>query len=221
MSIERARVTSVSALATWLNANVSLFGSVTHSSSLLTVKDTDNNTIFTCDISTSKMRGYTDSTNYVEKAATSVGVNSIDIISCDNGCIVDWLTASGEGTTSIAFLFALTNNGKVACIFNSGATNSSGTKTYLRSGIQHTALGDSTTISTGTTFTKEAAQQTIMTTFGTNADITTVSYTPKAFYMPMHSAYDQGVGKFLCGGKVYITNGYWCIDTEQTQEEET
>lgn len=218
MGIERAHVTSISALATWLNANVPIFGSVAYSDSTFSVYDTDNNLVFRI-TSGAKLRGYSDSTNYVEKTANSVNFSDTDIISCDNGCIV--VSNTEGGSTAIGLLFASTNNGKVACIFNSAAADTSGVKTFLRSGIQHTALGDSTTISTGTTFTKESAQQTIMTTFGTNADITAVSYTPKAFYMPMHSAYDQGVGKFLCGGKVYITNGYWCIDTEQAEEDAT
>jgi hypothetical protein len=90
-----------------------------------------------------------------------------------------------------------------------------------KNALNHVALGDSTTMSTTTTFTPESGNQTNFCTFCTNADITDVSYTPKAFYLHMHSSYNSGIGKFLSGGKVYITNGYWAIDTEQTEEDAT
>ena len=116
-------------------------------------------------------------------------------------------------------MVAKTSHEKLAFIFRStfdGTANN-----QYKNAIAHVAFGDSATIATTTTFTPESGQQTIMTTFATNADITQVSYTPKAFYMPMHSSYNQGIGKFLCGGKVYITNGYWCIDTETYEEDAT
>jgi hypothetical protein len=112
-----------------------------------------------------------------------------------------------------AALFSVTNNNKPAIVFP--AALSATANAQYTTALNHVAFGDSETIASTTTFTPESGQQTIMCTFGTNADITDVSYTPKAFYMPIHSAYNSGIGKFLCGGKVYITNGYWCIDTEE------
>lgn len=208
MAIARAHVTSLSALATWMNANVSIFGSVTYSDSTFSVYDKDNNLAFRI-TSGAKLRGYSDSTNYVEKSANSVNFSDTDVISCDNGCIV--VSNTEGGSTAIGLLFALTNNNKLGCIFNAAAADTSGVKTFLRSGIQHTALGDSTTISTGTTYTKEAQQQTSFATFCTNADAGVASYTPKAFYMPVSQVYDNGVGKFIIGTDTYITNGYWAI----------
>ena len=66
-------------------------------------------------------------------------------------------------------------------------------------------------MSTTTTFAPEAAQQTCMTPFITNADIGDVSYTPNARYLTAHSSYASGIGKMLLGTDTWITNGYWAI----------
>ena len=221
MSIKRASLANAQSVASWLNENATaFFSSVTceGSGSSATVKmyDKDNNEVFRS--YTSYCQAYRASGNYIRSAALSSTADRFansEVILCDNGFI---LVSNPSGSNHFALLVSYTNNGKLAIIFSDAAATS---YTPYTTDIQHVVLGDSTTIETKTNFTIEAAQQTIMTTFGTNADITAVSYTPKAFYMPVHSAYSSGIGKFLCGGKVYITNGYWCIDTEQTQEEET
>ena len=225
MGITRAQVNSLEALATWLNANTTLFKAVSYADDVMTATDADDNVVWEVKgtrngSDLAYFRAYREENNYI-------GVNlnlfpntqsvPVSIIACDNGVIIDCSVSDTNGYgRQFAFLLAKTNNDKVAIVFEasiSGTTN----ECYYK-GLNHVAWGDSTTMSTTTTFTPETGQQTIMCTFGTNADITDVSYTPKAFYMPMHSAYNSGIGKFLCGGKVYITNGYWCIDTEEDAE---
>ena len=222
MGIARGNVTTKAQLAAWLTENTTgLFGSVTGTSTTFTVTDTEGNTILeTQDDVSGYLRAYRAEENYIQLATRSFFNNTMKVIACDNGVILDGEISDGSGNNrSFAMLFAKTNNDKVAIIFPS-ALSSTANQQY-KNALNHVAWGDSMTIATTTTFTPESAQQTIMCGFGTNADITDVSYTPKAFYMPMHSAYNQGIGKFLCGGKVYITNGYWCIDTEQTEEDAT
>lgn len=225
MGIARAQVSSLSELATWMQANAvpSIFKSVTYSDSVLTATDDEDNTVLTIHAGTGSVnqgyfRAYRAESNYLGFALSSFptvsgGGSSIQIIGCDNGFIIGCTIKIGYGDVNFAAVFTKTNNDKPAIIFPSSPNDTS--PQQYTTALNHVAFGDSATIASTTTFTPESGQQTIMCTFGTNADITDVSYTPKAFYMPIHSAYNSGIGKFLCGGKVYITNGYWCIDTEE------
>ena len=228
MAITRAQLSSLSELASWMQANAvpNIFKSVTFANDTLTATDDDDNTVLKINNATNGyFRAYRTSTSYISIENVDQfprGGATIDIIGCENGFIVNSMYGV-EGTYSwtsykIAFLVTKTNNGKLAVIFNSVENSASN---LLYSGIKHVAFGDSTTLASTTTFTPESGNQTNFCTFCTNADITDVSYTPKAFYLHMHSAYNSGIGKFLSGGKVYITNGYWAIDTEQTEEDAT
>ena len=222
MAIVRAQVTTIQELAAWMQENAvpNIFKSVTYENSVLTATDADDKVVLTikgAKNGSDYFRAYRGESNYL-------GVNfaefphhsypTIDLIGCDNGFIIKCKTFdTSYNAKEFAALFAMTNNGKPAIIFPSALSSTENAQ--YTTGLNHVAFGDNTTIATTTTFTPESAQQTIMCGFGTNADITDVSYTPKAFYMPMHGAYNQGIGKFLCGGKVYITNGYWAIDSEE------
>ena len=231
MGITRATVATVEALATWMQENAvpGIFKSVTYSDSVLTATDAEDNTVLTIHAGTGSVnqgyfRAYRAESNYIGFALSNFptvtgGGSTIQIIGCDNGFIIVCTIKVGYNDVNFAAMFAKTNNDKPAIIFPSSPDATS--PQQYTTALNHVAFGDSATESSTTTFTPESSQQTIMCGFGTNADITDVSYTPKAFYMPMHSAYNQGIGKFLCGGKVYITNGYWCIDTEQTEEDAT
>lgn len=220
MGIVRAQVSGAANLAAWLNTNATaFFNGVSQESGMQvwSATDKDGNKVFR--FSADDFTAYrTNGANSIV-ADTGSMFNTTDIIMCDNGIILD--TAYNYNISrKFGILITKTNNGKIACIFSYGGTETLD-ENYCYHLIQHVAIGDSTSLASTTTFTPESGQQTIMTTFATNADITQVSYTPKAFYMPMHSAYNQGIGKFLCGGKVYITNGYWCIDTETYEEDAT
>ena len=222
MSIARGSVTTKAQLAEWLTENTTgLFGSVTGTSTTFTATDTEGDTILeTLDGISGYLRAYRAEGNYIQLATRSFFNNTMQVIACDNGVILDGEISDGSGNgRHFAMLFTKTNNDKIAIVFPSALSSTSGQQ--YKNALNHVALGDSTTISTTTTFTPESGNQTNFCTFCTNADITDVSYTPKAFYLPMHSAYNSGIGKFLSGGKVYITNGYWAIDTEQTEEDAT
>ena len=118
------------------------------------------------------------------------------------------VSSTGYGRYMSA-LFTKTNNDKVAVIFS--AENKSTAIAALIEALNHVAFGDSETIATTTTFTPEAGHQTSLTAWKTNPDPGVASYTPKAFYLDMHSGYSSGFGKFILNGEEYITNGYWAI----------
>lgn len=222
MAIKRELLADRAALASWLQENAvpSLFSAVTYESNATHCYDDENNLVLEIG-SKGAIYAYRADENYISETTDSgydlVGANPISLIFCDNGFMIENAFYTVQ-TGKVALLVTKTNNGKIAVIFKS-AKNSMVTPYY--SGIKHVAFGDSETLATTTTFTPESGQQTNFCTFCTNADIEDVSYTPKAFYLPMHSAYNSGIGKFLSGGKVYITNGYWAIDTEQTEEDAT
>lgn len=206
MAINRAHLTSMQATAEWLAANVPILSSVTYETGLITVKNATNNTVFKFDNTGSGyLRGFITSSVYEQVQIDNFIMNNVDAIACDNGCILEF--ASGTNKKA-AVLFAMSNSGQIACIYSYGGTSS---KAYLKSEIHHVARGDSETISTTTTFTPEAQQQTSFATFCTNADAGVASYTPKAFYMPVSQVYGNGIGKFIIGADTYITNGYWAI----------
>lgn len=216
MSITRAQVSGLSELATWLNDNcTAFFNSVTYESDVLTATDKNDSVVMEiCGTQNSGyLRAYRSESSYISASMYQNAFGgTINVIKCDNGIIIDATYYQNIGR-KFGVLISPSNNDELAIIFSYGGTDTSGDN-YLYNKLQHVALGDSTTMSTTTTFTPESGQQTNFCTFCTNADITDVSYTPKAFYLPMHSAYNSGIGKFLSGGKVYITNGYWAIDTE-------
>lgn len=220
MAIARAQVTGFQALASWLSENATaFFSSVTYASNNITATDKDGNTAFALMYNDNYplIRAYRSASSYIDSEYIVGAFNAtFNLIMCDNGIIIDF-SYYFNGNCKGAILIAKTNNDKLAIIFSRGGSGV--TTDYVYKQLQHVALGDSTTMSTKTTFTPESGNQTNFCTFCTNADITDVSYTPKAFYLPMHSAYNSGIGKFLSGGKVYITNGYWAIDTEQSEDE--
>ena len=220
MAITRASLANREALATWLQENAvpGFFKTVTYTigTDSIACTDADDNTILEIKDGNGNIYAYRATGNSIHMSELNqmLGGYRMDVIGCDNGFIVE--NALNNGSGQIDMLVAKTNNDKIAI---SWGYSSSSKTTGRTSGIQHVAWGDSETLATTTGFTAENGQQTAFQAFFTNADITDVSYTPKAFYMPMHSAYAAGFGKFLSGGKVYITNGYWCIDTEQSEND--
>lgn len=224
MAITRAQVTTLEQLAAWMQENAvpNIFKSVSYDSSSQTITATDDSDNLVLSFDTGNFKAYRAENNAIEFSSGGYGIINngypAQIIGCDNGFML--VTRYGvNGANRFAALFAKTNNGEPAIIFNRYGSATDNQIFY--NGVKHVAFGDSPTMSTTTTFTPESGQQTNFCTFCTNADITDVSYTPKAFYLPMHSAYNSGIGKFLSGEKVYITNGYWAIDTEQTEEDAT
>lgn len=216
MSIKRANVTSLQALATWMQANAvpNIFKSVSYSSLILTATDADDNVVL--EISngnTAYFRAYRTTSGYIQIALVNFPANSdttIKLIGCDNGFIIDMaIDVEGNYNRRFAALISKTNNGKVAVVFPSAVSATANVQ--YKTSLQHVAFGDSATLSTTTTFTPESGQQSVIVPFATNTEVGDVSYTPDAGYMPMHSAYASGLGKFSLGSDIFITNGYWCI----------
>lgn len=230
MAITRASLKSPSALASWMQTNAvpNIFKSVTFADNTITATDDDDNKVLEIKAFTERgsgyLRAYRASNSYVsfDTLDTMPDVdNTIEVIGCDNGFIISTIV-SDEGTYSwkdyhLAILVTRTNNNKVAVIFTTGESDTA-IGQVMTHNIRHVAFGDSITITTQTNYAAESAAQTVLTPFATNANVGDVSYTPDAFYMPMHSAYGAGLGKFSLGGDIYITNGYWAVrDSRQGQ----
>lgn len=225
MAITRAQVANVEALASWMQENAvpNIFKSVTYSDSVLTATDADDNTVLTINGGTGAgnsayFRAYRAEGNYIGLNGNRLPTSgNIQIIGCDNGFIIDSNMTDAYGyERRFAALFSVTKtnvsttaNNKPAIVFP--AALSATANAQYSSGLNHVAFGDSATIATTTTFTPEAGQQTSLTAWKTNSNPGTVSYTPKAFYLDMHSGYPSGMGKFVLNGEEYITNGYWAI----------
>lgn len=227
MAITRAQVANISEIAAWMQENAvpNIFKSVAYADGVLTATDADDNTVLEINGGTGAgnsafFRAYRASGNYIGYRLNMIpnpGTPTIEIIGCDNGFMFSCGVVSSTGYGRFfSALFTKTNNDKVAVIFS--AENQNTAIAALTESLNHVAFGDSATISTTTTFTPESAQQTVLTPFATNADVGDVSYTPNAYYMPMHSNYTSGVGKFYLGMDHYITNGYWAIKDNRSSD---
>ena len=218
MAITRAQVTTPQELAAWMQANSvpNIFKSVTidGSDNITATDDEDNVCLYIKFGYGGYFRAYSGESSYASIGMQYVVARNTasDIIGCDNGFMLSGkVEDSSLNQKNFAFLCTKTNNGKPAIIFQSDLSRS-GANVYTQT-LHHIAFGDttSTTLFTTTTFTPEAAQQTCMTPFITNADVGNVSYTPNARYLTAHSSYASGIGKMLLGTDTWITNGYWCI----------
>lgn len=214
MAIERTQVASLADLAAWMQENAvpNIFKSVTYdsSSTTLTATDDSDNLVLSFDIG--NFKAYRAENNSIDFSSGGYGIINdgypAQIIGCDNGFML--VTRYGvNGANRFAALFAKTNNGEPAIIFNRYGSATDNQVFY--NGVKHVAFGDSATIATTTTFAPEAGQQTSLVCFKTNADIGDISYTPNAYYMDFCQNYTSGIGKFVMSGRTFITNGYWCI----------
>lgn len=210
MAIKRAKLSGASNVAAWLNTNATNFFSQVSSSGTNTwaIYDLDGNKV--AEFSETGFVAYRANGNYpINLQAGGEFFLTTNIIMCDNGIIMQ-SSYSYYGSRLAGILITKTNNNKLAFIFSYGDQTSS-TENYLYTKLQHVALGDNTTMSTTTTFTPEAGQQTCLVPFATNANIGDTSYTPDAFYILINPNYAMGMGKFIMGADTYISNGYWAI----------
>lgn len=210
MASVRARVTGVENLAAWLNENAThLLQKVEKDASedVWHGYDLDGKKIFY--LKSGEFAAYrTDGGDEIKSTLIGMFIGTNDIAMCDNGIIVSAdFPNQGYGTRYFSVLISKTNNGRLACVFSTGSSAT----TILYTNVQHVAIGDSTTMSTTTTFTPEAGQQTCLVPFATNANIGDTSYTQDAFYISMSPNYAMGIGKFMMGADTYISNGYWAI----------
>lgn len=222
MSIVRAQVANVEALASWMQENAvpTIFKSVAYADSVLTATDADDNVVFelnggTGAASSGFFRAYRAANNSLGFALNLFPVSTmIDIIGCENGFIFEANVRNSSGAGCLfACLISKTNNDKPAIVFPSTLPSTTSSPRQYTTALNHVAWGDSATMSTTTTFTPETAQQTALCPFGTNADVGTASYTTDAYYMPMGQNYNSGMAQFSIGNDHFITNGYWAIRT--------
>lgn len=210
MAIVRAQVSGVQALAEWLDENAThLLQKVEKDASedVWYGYDLDGKKAF--HLKSGEFAAYrTDGGDDIKSTLIGMFTGTNDIIMCDNGIIVSADFANqGYGIRYFSVLISKTNNGRLACVFSTGSSAT----TILYTNVQHVAIGDGTTIATTTTFAPEAGQQACLVPFATNANIGDTSYTPNAFYISVSPNYTMGIGKFLMGADMYISNGYWAI----------
>ena len=210
MAVTRERLASRAALASWLQENAvpTFFGSVTYENDETKCYDDSGNLLLKIS-SVGGIYAYRAEGNSISFVPDTEGLGHypIDLISCDNGIIME----SGyyiSNTGKVVMMIAKTNNDVTAIIYSYLYSDK---VTMYYTSIKHVAWGDSETLATTTTFTPESGQQVQIVPFSTNPKIGDISYTPDAGYMPMNSNYNSGIGKFEMGGSIWITNGYWCI----------
>lgn len=192
------------ALTSFLSGS-GMFGSVTHVSSVITCKDSDNNTVFTIDHSASSTVMTVYASNSVSQSISPSGAKPRYGYSCTNGLIISMQT-SNSYRQYIAV--ARTNLDKLALVMSS-----SGSALSIENAAKSfycVSFGDVAPLSTNT-FTPLSKNQTQIVSFTTDSASGVVSYTPNAGYLSNAQYYNMGFGTLTINGDDYLTNGYWVI----------
>lgn len=205
MAIEKITVSGRAAVATWLNANATeYFASYTMNGNTMIAKDAQNNVMLEWDGSSVKI--YKSATVFDTKSADTATAGTYTISKCNGGIMV---IAGSESSHEMSLILTKTNNDVTAVIVGSGTSNRTNA---LTQSIIAAAWGDAEDATKTRWFYTSAENQTQFVSFTTYAKPDTVSYTPKAFYLPDGQYYDLEYGKIIVNGKLYITNGYWAIE---------
>ena len=204
MAIEKIIVSGRANVASWLNANATeYFASYTMDGNTMIAKDAQNNVMLVWDGSNVKI--YKSETVFDTKAADTASAGTYTISKCNGGIMV---IAGSESSHDMSFILTKTNNDVTAVIVGSASNH----VTALTNSVYAAAWGDAEDATKTRTFYPSAQNQTQFVSFTTYSKPDTVSYTPKAFYLPDGQYYDLEYGKFIVNGKLYITNGYWAIE---------
>ena len=204
MAIEKIIVSGRANVASWLNANATeYFASYTMDGNTMIAKDAQNNVMLEWDGSNVKI--YKSATVFDTKAADTASAGTYTISKCNGGIMV---IAGSESSHEMSLILTKTNNDVTAVIVGSGTSNR---VSALTNGIGVAAWGDAEDATKTRTFYPSAQNQTQFVSFTTYAKPDTVSYTPKAFYLPNGQYYSLEYGKIIVNGDTYITNGYWAI----------
>ena len=205
MAIEKIIVSGRANVAGWLNANATeYFASYTMNGNTMIAKDAQNNVMLEWDGSSVKI--YKSATVFDTKSADTATAGTYTISKCNGGIMV---IAGSESSHEMSLILTKTNNDVTAVIVGSGTSNRTNA---LTQSIIAAAWGDAEDATKTRWFYTSAENQTQFVSFTTYAKPDTVSYTPKAFYLPDGQYYDLEYGKFIVNGKLYITNGYWAIE---------
>ena len=211
---------SIAELKTFLETLVpDYFASVEYTddtSTGITCKDSDGNTIFTVAYSSNSgwtYTAYADGENYVSKKESAMKptygytcANGAMIVCSNNGIS----TASDIRGSVIIFK---TNNNKTGFVIGGGSNYGN-----IFSGFNTCAWGDITPLissASGYKFGEGVTNQTqtLMFPFVTRCALGEHSYFPNAFFIPV--AQTRTVfGELVADGISYVTNGYWAIKDE-------
>ena len=206
MAIEKIIVSGRANVASWLNANATeYFASYTMDGNTMIAKDAQNNVRLEWDGSNVKI--YKSATVFDTKTADTASAGTYTIAKCNGGIMV---IAGSESSNEMSLILTKTNNDVTAVIVGSSSNHVNA----LTNSIYAAAWGDAEDSTKTRTFVPSAQNQTQFVSFTTYSKPDTVSYTPKAFYLPDGQYYDLEYGKFIVNGKLYITNGYWAIIDE-------
>lgn len=219
ITIMRKTITSMQQLATWLSENAvpDYFASVTFNSSTNATdcKDSENHTVFSFGNSQISFRKSATATETISNGTVPTASYPASVGKCANGILI----TIDRDSPGILILITKTNNGEVAAVFN--YSNSSNWRAMCGYSDVHVAAvgdyGQSAADIKTLSFTLKEKNQTQLVQFTTTPAEGTISYTPKAYYMPCTQGmvYDLYFGKFLANGKWYLTNGYWAIVDEE------
>jgi len=227
MAITKSTVTSMQALAEWLQANAvpEYFASVSIDAKTITGSDANGNPLMVYSVTNHSFSIYKTSGGNAETftIATSSYSNAEPTTDnpaiaakCGGGLMVlinREYSGSASGWYCLNFIITKTNNDITAVIAGTykDADKTGASVTSSTTNIHSVALGDATDAAKTHSFTVSAENQTQFVSFTTYAKPDTTSFTPNAFYMPVGEYYDWSYGKFTAGGDTYITNGYWAI----------
>lgn len=204
MSIIKQTVSGRSSVASWLNTvgYPDYFSTVTYSDYTVTAKNADNKVIFEWDSGGIKVHKSDSVYDTISFGTESSG--DYTCVKCDGGILI---MTSGTHTNFANILITKTNNGVVAVIAGGAATRVAA----LTTNILSAARGDAEDVTKLRSYTPSAENQTQFIMFPTYAKPDTQSYTPNAYFMNTGQYYDLSYGKFMAGGVIFITNGYWAI----------
>ena len=219
ISIMRNAFTSMQQLATWLSENAvpDYFASVVYDSNAAAIncKDSEENTVFSFGNNEISFRKSATATETLSSGTIPTVSYPASAGKCSNGILI----TIDRKKPGILILITKTNNGEVAAVFN--YSNETNWRAVCASVEVHVAaVGDYGRTAADIKTLRWGAReknQTQLVQFTTTPAEGTISYTPKAYYMPCAQGlvYDLYFGKFLANGKWYLTNGYWAIVDEE------
>lgn len=191
------------------------FNSVIKTSTVITCKDSDENTILTIaqtNLSEWVWTAFANAENNIV-SGSNAPMRVYAAFKCTNGILFQLGNMDSTGFQhKNSVIISKTNKGKTGIIFSDYASNNST--------IAHTEYvnicvwGDVVPLQKRVDFGAglSDSHQTVMFPFTTHCSFEDISYFPNAFFIPVRQ-YNY-TGKITIDGKIYLTNGYWAIKDE-------
>lgn len=206
---------SLQQIADWLSENAvpDYFASVSYSTNTIDCKDSEDHIVFSFSSAQLFFRKSGSATETISGGTAPSASYPASVGKCANGILI-FIDRDNPG---ISILITKTNNGEVAAVFTY-YSGSNYRKSVHTENLHVCAVGDyggsAADIRTLSFYTSDK-NQTQLVQFNTTPPEGTISYTPKAYYMPSSQVYDIYFGKFFANGKWYLTNGYWAIEDDE------